>query len=192
MRRTLVCLLLAFWPTIAFAAEPLTLLILHLLRQQLANAIEQAIEQSQREKERQRFVIPPAPYDLDDARLRALIDEGFVHLDRAQRDEVFASLKKILSDPANAAIKPMLVQELAVKASAVRQAHEQFSRLSLPEKRALVAEARSEYEKLPPEERVQMLQVLRSGVVPLPRDLSEMMLAEFSAVVVENASRRSE
>lgn len=192
MRRTLVCLLLAFWPAIASAAEPLTLLIIHLLRQQLATAVEQAIEQAQRERERQRFVIPPAPYDLDDARLRALIDEGFVHLTRAQRDEVFASLKKVLADPANAAIKPMLVQELAVKASAVRQAHEQFSRLSPAEKRALAAEARSEYEKLPPEERMQMLQVLRSGVVPLPRDLNEMILAEFSAVGTESAPRRSE
>lgn len=192
MRRTVVCLLLAVWPAIASAAEPLTLLLIHILRQQLANAIEQAIEQSQREKEQQRFVIPPAPYDLDDTRLRALIDEGFVHLTRAQREEVFASLKKILADPANAAIRPMLVQELAVKAAAARQAHERFSRLSLPEKRALVAEARSEYEKLPPEERVQMLQVLRSGVVPLPRDLSEMMLAEFSAVETDGAPRRSE
>lgn len=182
MRRSLVCVLLALWPSISVAAEPLTLLLIHILREQIASAVQDAIENAQREKERPSFVIPPSPYDLDDDKLKALIDEGFVHLSSAQRDEVFASVKRILSDPENAALKPMLVEELAVKASAVRQAHERLSNLSQVEKKALAVQAREEYEKLPPEEREQMLHVLRSGIVPLPRDLNEMILAEFGTV----------
>jgi hypothetical protein len=182
MRRGLVCLVLALWPAVTFAAEPLTLLLIHIIRSQIESAIEQTIEKAPRERERPMLVIPPAPYDLSDEKLRALIEEGFVHLTRAQRDEVFESVKRILSDPKNAALRPMLVQELAVKASAVRQAHERLAALSPSENKALAVQARQEYEKLPVEERQQMVQVLRSGIAPLPRDLNEMILAEFSSV----------
>lgn len=193
MRRGLICVLLALWPSVAFTAEPLTLLLMHILKDQIASAVEDAIEKSRREEEqRRKYVIPPAQYDLDDQQIKTLIDEGFVHLTAAQRSEVFVSVKRILSDPNNAAIKPMLVQELAIKASAARQAHEKLASLSQTEKRAIVAQAREEYQKLPPEEREQMLQVLRSGAAPLPRDLSDMILAEFSAVPAAEATRRPE
>lgn len=188
MRRSLACLLLAVWPSVTIAAEPLTWLLLHIIRQQIESAVEDAVEKARRERERPVLVIPPAPYDLDDQKLRALIDEGFVYLTRSQRDEVFASVKRVLSDPQNAAMRPMLVQELAVKASAARQAHEQLAALSSAEKKALAVQAREEYERLPPEERLQMMEVLRSGVVPLPRDLNEMILAEFATVRVVPAA----
>lgn len=182
MRRGIACVLLVLWPSVAMAAEPLTWLLLHIIRQQIASAVEDAIEQARRERERPVLVIPPAPYDLDDQKLRMLIDEGFVHLTRSQRDEVFTSVKRVLSDPQNAAMRPMLVQELAVKASAARQAHERLAALSQSEKKALAVQTREQYEKLPPEERQQMIQVLQSGVAPLPRDLNEMILAEFATV----------
>lgn len=188
MRRGLACLILALWPSVSMAAEPLTWLLLHIIRQQIASAVEDAIEQARRERERPVLVIPRAPYDLDDQKLRALIDEGFVHLNRNQRDEVFASVKRILSDPQNAAMRPMLVQELAVKASAARQAHERLAALSRAEKQALAVQAREEYEKLAPAERQQMIDVLQSGVAPLPRDLNQMMLSEFATVRVEPPS----
>lgn len=184
MRRSLVLvsLLLALWPAVGVAADPLTLLLIHIIREQIASAVQDAVEKAQRESERPVLIIPPAPYDLSDEKLRALIDEGFVYLSSAQRDEVFASAKRILSDPNNAALRPMLVQELAVKASAARQAHERLANLSPTEKRALAIQARGEYEKLPPEERQQMIQVLQAGIAPLPRDLNEMILAEFGSV----------
>lgn len=184
MRRSLVLvsLVLALWPAVGVAADPLTLLLIHIIREQIASAVQDAVEKAQRESERPVLVIPPTPYDLDDQKLRALIDEGFVYLSSAQRDEVFASAKRILSDPSHAAIRPMLVQELAVKASAARQAHERLANLSPAEKKALAVQARGEYEKLPPEERQQMIQVLRTGIAPLPRDLNEMILAEFGSV----------
>jgi hypothetical protein len=188
MRRGFVCLLLALLPSVSFAAEPLTLLLIHIIRQQIESAVEDAIENARRERERPVLIIPPAPYDLDDRKLQALIDEGFVHLTRSQRDEVFTSVKRILTDPDNAAMRPMLVQELAVKASAVRQAHERLANLSHGEKKALAVQARGEYEKLAPEERQQMIQVLQTGIAPLPRDLNEMILAEFGSVPVAPAA----
>jgi hypothetical protein len=184
MRRILMCLLLALWPAVVQAAEPLTLILLHIIRQQIANAVENAIEQAQKERERPVVVIPRGPHEIDDQKLRALIDEGFVHLTRAQRDEVFASAKRILAGTENTAQRAALVQELAIKASAVRQAHERLSALSPAQKRALAIEARGEYEKLPAEERQQMMQVLQAGIVPLPRDLNEMILAEFGSVAL--------
>ena len=184
MRRILMCLLLALWPAVVQAAEPLTLILLHIIRQQIANAVENAIEQAQKERERPVVVIPRGPHEIDDQKLRALIDEGFVHLTRSQRDEVFASAKRILAGTENTAQRAALVQELAIKASAVRQAHERLSALSPAQKRALAIEARGEYEKLPAEERQQMMQVLQAGIVPLPRDLNEMILAEFGSVAL--------
>ncbi len=193
MRRSLVCLLLALWPSAGFALEPLTLLLLRMLRDHIISAaIETAVEHARRNEARQPLIIPPAPYDLDDQKLRMLIDEGFVHLSPGQRDEVFASVKRILSDPQNAAIRPIIIQELAVKASAVRQAHEQLASLSAEKKKAIAVEAREEYEKLPPEERRQMIQVLQSGAVPIPRDLNDMILAEFSNVAAPDGARRTE
>ena len=184
IRRSLLCALLALWPSVVQAAEPLTLILLHIIRQQIANAVENAIEQAQKERERPVVVIPRGPHEIDDQKLRALIDEGFVHLTRAQRDEVFASAKRILAGTENTAQRAALVQELAIKASAVRQAHEHLSALSPAQKRALAIEARGEYEKLPAEERQQMMQVLQAGIVPLPRDLNEMILAEFGSVAL--------
>lgn len=190
MRRSLICLVLALWPAAGFAVEPLTLFLLRMLRDQIiSTAIESAIDNARRDEARRPLVIPPAPYDLDDQRLRMLIDEGFVHLTPAQRDEVFASVKRVLSDPQNAALRPTIVQDLAVKASAVRQAHEQLAGLSPEKKKAIAMEARAEYQKLPPEERQQMIQVLQSGVVPIPRDLNDMILAEFRTVRAPDGAR---
>lgn len=181
MRRGLICLLFAVWPGVVYAAEPLTMLLIHILRQQVLNSVQSAIEEAERERARA-AAIPRSQYDIDDQNLKALIDEGFVHLTAAQRNEVYVAVKRTLADPQNAAIRNHLVQELAVKAAAVREAHEQLSSLPPARKRAIVAEARGEYEKLPPAERQQMLQVLQAGIVPLPRDLNDMILAEFSSV----------
>jgi hypothetical protein len=47
--------------------------------------------------------------------------------------------------------------------------------------RAVVAQARVEYDRLPVGQREQMLKVLRRGIPGVPHALNQMMLAEFSA-----------
>jgi hypothetical protein len=184
LRRIVIGGLLAISSSAAFAADPLTLILLRILRDQIITAAAEAAYERLQEPERPAgpIVFPAHPYDLDDARLRTLIEEGFVHLSSAQRDEVFASVKRILADPRNAPMRFHIIEELALKASAVRQAHEQLNTLSDVRKRALATEAREEYRKLAPEERQQMLAVLQSGVMPIPRDLNDMILTEFRSV----------
>jgi hypothetical protein len=167
----------------AAAADPLTLILLRMLRDQvISSSIQSAVEGASSgapKKTEPTIIIPQAPYDLGDEKLRALINEGFVHLTAAQREEVFTSVKRALADPQHAAARPVIIQELALKASAVRQAHEHLNNLSQGDKRIIATQAREEYVKLPEEERLQMIQVLQSGVVPIPRDLNDMILAEF-------------
>jgi hypothetical protein len=185
MRSAVAGLLLAVWSTTAVAADPLTLILLRLLRDQIiSSSIEAAVTSAARSAPRkvEPLLFPPAPYDLGDDRLRALINEGFVHLTASQREEVFLSVKNALADPKHAAARPVIIQELALKASAVRQAHEQLNSLSYNDKRTIARQAREEYQKLPEEERLQMVQVLQSGIAPIPRDLNDMMLAEFRSV----------
>lgn len=168
--------------TSAAAADPLTLILLRMLRDQvISSSIQSAVEDAPpgAPQKTEPIMIPPAPYDLGDEKLRALINEGFVHLTAAQREEVFTSVKRALADPQHAAARPVIIQELALKASAVRQAHEHLNNLSYGDKINIAVQAREEYVKLPEEERLQMIQVLQSGVVPIPRDLNDMILAEF-------------
>lgn len=185
MRCLVAGLLMAVWSATAAAADPLTLILLRMLRDQIvSSSIQAAVEDASLNApgKVEPIVIPPAPYDLGDEKLRVLINEGFVHLTSAQREEVFTSVKRALSDPKHAAARPVIIHELALKASAVRQAHEHLNNLSHGDKRSIAAQAREEYVKLPEEERLQMIQVLQSGIVPIPRDLNDMILAEFRSV----------
>ncbi|MBX3661954.1 MAG: hypothetical protein KF804_05865 [Burkholderiales bacterium] len=181
-RGLLVTLLIAVTSAPVHAAEPLTLFLLKMLRDQIASSvIESAVNAA---------AAPRAPavapalagvHGVDEEQLRGLIDTGFVHLSSSQRQEVYASLVRMLADPKNALARPLIIEQLAQRASAVRSAHEQLALLSNSQKRAIVADARAEYERLRPEERDQLVQLLRSGVAPIPRDLNDQMLAAFTA-----------
>jgi hypothetical protein len=165
------------------AAEPLTLFLLKMLRDQMATAaIESAVKSIPPSAAK-----PPASnalagvHGVTEEQLRALIDAGFVHLTSAQRAEIYASLTRMLADPRNALARPLIIQELAQHASAVRSAHERLAALTIAEKRAIAVDARSEYERLQPQERDQMMRLLKARVAPIPRDLNDLILAEFAA-----------
>ncbi|MDP1716446.1 MAG: hypothetical protein Q8L40_00055 [Burkholderiales bacterium] len=183
-RRSLLGVFLLVWCSGSFAVEPLTLILLRVLRDQMiTSSVQSLVEGAQREGNKPKVaILPPPPYVMEDSKLRALIDEGFVHLTAAQRDEVFSGVRRGLADPKNAHLQPMIIQELALKASAVRQAHERLNNLSYGEKKAIAGQAREEYAGLSSGERQQMIQVLQSGIAPIPRDLNDMMLAEFARV----------
>ena len=184
-RGVFVTLLFAVTAAPAYAAEPLTLFLLKMLRDQIASA---AIESAVNSASRPAVPAPVSPalagvHGVDEEQLRGLIDTGFVHLTAAQRAEIYISLTRMLADPKNALARPLIIEQLAQQASAVRGAHEQLALLSEAQKRAIVADARTEYERLRPEERDQLLQLLQSRVAPIPRDLNDRMLAAFSAAV---------
>lgn len=179
-RAVFITLLFAAVP--AQAAEPLTMYLLKMLRDQLAtSAIESAVSNAALPQQ------PSAPqaltgvYGVSEEQLRALIDAGFVHLTASQRADIYASLTRMLADPKNALARPLIIEELAQHASAVRSAHERLAALSFSEKRAIAMDARSEYERLPSRERDQLMQLLKLRVAPIPRDLNDLILAEFAA-----------
>jgi hypothetical protein len=194
-RGVFITLLLAAGMTPAHAVEPLTLFLLKMLRDQMiSSALESAFTRNPEATEP-----PPVStaltgvYGVNAEQLRGLIDTGFVHLTPAQRDEVYENLMRMLADPKNAPARPMIIQELALKAEAVRSAHERLAALTPAEKRAIAAEARAEFKRLPPGEREQLAQLLRSRVMPIPQDLKELILAELAAVqmVAETPSASS-
>ncbi len=193
-RGVFITLLLAAGAAPAHAAEPLTLFLLKLLRDQMiSSAVESAVDGIPAAAQ------PPAPaaltgvYGVSEEQLRALIDTGFVYLTPAQRAEVYANLTRMLADPKNALARPLIIEELALKASAVRGAHERLAALTEAEKRAIAADARAEYERLPAAERDRLVRLLQTRVTPIPRDLNDLILAEFTAsrTVADAAAARA-
>lgn len=185
-RGAFLTLLLVFVMTPAQATDPLTLYLLKMLRDQMATSmLESAVDSTAPAP------TPPAPlagvYGVSEEQLRDLIDAGFVHLAPAQRAEVHASLIRMLADPKNALARPMIIEELAQRASVVRGAHERLAALTEAEKHAIAADARAVYEGLPPREREQLLQLLRARAAPIPGDLNDLILAEFTATQTEAA-----
>ena len=166
-------------PLHAQAAEPLSLYLLRMLRDQaISKGIEAAVTSVP--------VPPPAPalltnvYGITEEQLRGLIDVGFVHLTSGQRAAIYSSLTRMLADPQNALARPLMIEELAVQASVVRGTLERLAALTSAEKRAIVADARAEYARLPDAERGQLLQLLQARVAPIPRDLNDQILAALT------------
>ena len=182
---------LATLSTPALSLDPLTLILLRMARDRLISAgVENVIDRFAASPRAPVTVQPPAstlPLGMDDTQLQRLIDEGFVHLSAAQRNEVYESVRRILLDPKNAYDAPAIIADLAMKASAVRQAHESLNNLSAARKQSIVTEARAAYEKMPPATREELAEVLRLRVVPMPADLTDMILAEFDRVRAQSA-----
>lgn len=189
-RRCLILMLLLVCSTAAVALEPVLILVLRMLRDQaISTSIERGVGvMRQQPSEPQRpfgyaLASPPIESGTEEQRLRVLIDESFLHLSASQRDSVFAGMQKILRDPQYSASKSQIVAEFSMKARAVRDGYRGLENLSQADKRALATQARQEFSRLPVAERRQMMEVLQSGVLPLPRDLGALMLAELNAVV---------
>lgn len=169
----------------ALAADPLTLIILRMLRDQsISSAIESGATPSpQASKPASAAAAVPAPRPPTEGQwLKGLIDESFIHLGPQQREELLASLQKMLNDPKNQAERANLIAEFTRQAIVMRDAHRYLARLSEDGMKLVAAEARAEFEKLPPEQRRQMMQALQHGVPGMPRELNDMMLAEFNSV----------
>ena len=175
-RAVLVSLLLAFAAP-ASAADPIVMLLLGIAREMAFNAV------------RERLMAPPEPEappvlypgtTVEPAQLRRLIDEGFSYLSRGQREEVFESLHASLMDPKNAGVRASMIEYFADRAMAMRMAQDRLASLSGAEKSRLAAEFREQTAELSPEETAQLAELLRRHVLPVPRDLNDMLLAQLA------------
>lgn len=175
----------ASYSTAALAADPLVLFLLRMMRDQvLSSAVEAGVTGSQQTARPDAPAIPrsaPEP-PAEGLWLKGLIDESFVHLGAQQREELHASLLKMLADPGNAPMRSEIITEFTRQAVAMRDAHRQLSRLSESDMKVIAVEARGEFQRLPPEQRQQLMQALQHGVPGMPRELHDLMLAEFASV----------
>jgi len=173
---TLWLVMCCAWP--ARSAEPLTMILLHVLQQQLGDAIERNLSEA--------GVAPlpspgvqtlPGVQGVSAEQLREMIDTGFVHLTRAQRDEIFGRVMQLMEDPKLVAARPLIVQEIAEKASAARAAHERLASLSDAQKRYIARQTGEELRRLAPAERERFIRLLEARSTPIPRDLNDLILA---------------
>lgn len=109
--------------------------------------------------------------------LRRLIDECFTYLSRDQRGEIFASLNEALLSPKNAAVRAPMIEYFVQHALAVRDTRQRLAQMSETEKQMLAAAFRAETTGMPQEEQEQLSSVLRQGLLPLPEDLNQLLLA---------------
>lgn len=109
--------------------------------------------------------------------LQRLIDDSFTYLSGAQRQEIFDSLHRGLLDPRNAAVRGSMIEYFAHQALAVRATQLRLSQLSYREMQILADEFKREIAAIPDLEREQLREVLNRGLLPVPSDLNQLLLA---------------
>lgn len=165
-------------PGSAYAVDPILMFLIGAARQALearATASVQAAPASGAAAKN----YPGTTVEPD--QLRQLIDASFGYLSERQRAEVFDSLHAALMDPKNAPRRAALIEYFADRALAVRAAQLRLAQLSAREKQALATQFRQAIAELPDEERKQLFALLDNGLLPLPADLNQLLLAELSA-----------
>ena len=113
--------------------------------------------------------------------LRRLIDDSFLYLSDGQRREIFDSLNAALQDPRNAAVRGAMIEYFADRALAVRAAQIRLSQMSWREKEQMAGEFKKEIAELSAEDQAELGKLLRSGLLPVPSDLNQLLLAAFDA-----------
>lgn len=177
MRRALqagVVFLLLTTLALPVRADPLLMFLLGVARDMVASSIK-----------RDAAARPPAPEpapevyagtSIQPAHVRQLIDENFSYLSTDQRDEVFQSLHAELVKPKNAAVRVPLIEYFAERAYQVRAARARLAQLSRAEMQGMAAEFSRQVRGITDEDREQLREVLRRGLLPVPDALGEMML----------------
>jgi hypothetical protein len=107
--------------------------------------------------------------------LRQLIDDSFMYLSESQRREIFDMLHAALMDPKNAAVRAPMIEYFARRALVIRAAQLHLAKLSWPEKERLAAEFKTAFAELPADEKAQLGEVVRRGLLPVPSDLGELL-----------------
>lgn len=166
----------------AAALDPLSLIVLRMLRDHVISSQLEAAFGS--DAAREPVAISPNPRDL-----KALVDEGFPHLEPAQRTAVHERLTEMMSDPEHAAQRDVILNEFVKGASASRRAHQAFAGLTHAQKRTIAVEAAAAYRGKDADALQRAIGLLRSSAVPMPADLRELMLTEFTAESARTLSR---
>jgi hypothetical protein len=176
----LFTLLFAGVVTPAAAADPILMFLLSIAREMIETHVARSRGAPAPEFVPDMAKVYPGT-SVEPDHLRRLIDDSFLYLGDAQRKEIFDALHEALSNPKNAAVRGSMIEYFAQKALTVRAAQLKLSQLSWREKELLAADFRKEITTLSAEEQTQLGGLLRSGLLPVPTDLNQLLLAAFDA-----------
>jgi hypothetical protein len=112
--------------------------------------------------------------------LRRLIQDSFLYLSEAQRDEIFEALHTELMKPENFAIRAPAIDYFAQRALQVRAAQIKLSQLSSSQKHVMAQEFRKEVRGMSDEDQALLRDVLERGLLPVPSDLSQLFLTSLN------------
>jgi hypothetical protein len=164
------------------AADPLLLLLLGIAR-------DMVIDQAQKSPKEKAIDDPFQPdmskvypgTSVEPETLRRLIDDSYSYLSSSQRQEIFEALNAELMNPKNAAMRGAYIEYFADRALTWRAAQMQLAQMPYHEKQRLAEEFKSELPSMPEEEQAKLGKLLRSGMLPVPNDLNQLLLAAFEA-----------
>lgn len=162
------------------AADPILMFLLSMARQMVESQMARARAAPAPELVPEMSRVYPGT-SVEPEHLRRLIDDSFLYLSDGQRREIFDSLHAALSDPKNAAVRGAMIEYFATKALTVRAAQIRLSQMSWREKELLAGEFKGEIASLSAEDQTELGELLRSGLLPVPNDLNQLLLAAFDA-----------
>jgi hypothetical protein len=159
----------------ALAVDPFAMFLIGIARDMVINYANRPPLQAEEQMPDLSLVYPGTTVEPE--YLRKLIDDSFMYLSEGQRREIFDMLHGALMDPKNAAVRAPMIEYFARRALTIRAAQLHLAKLSWPEKERLAAEFKTAYAELPPDERAQLGEVVRRGLLPVPSDLGELLAA---------------
>ena len=179
LRRGVLFTLLFFGVVAPAAADPILMFLIGIAR-------DMVISHANRDRTADKPEVPMPDFSrvypgtsIEPDVIRRLIDDSFLYLSSEQRREIFESLNAALLNPKNAAVRAPMIQYFAEKALTIRAAQLQLAKMPYSEKQRLANEFKTEIAELSPEDRVQLGELLRSGLLPVPGDLNQLLLAAF-------------
>lgn len=188
LRSLVLAAALALVPPSAHAADPILMLLLGFVQNRMASLAAEKPANPPSAPQAPRLAPKPiAEMQIED--LRAVVDDSFAYLSRTQRRELVAGLEHVLSDPANTPYRISILTQFLMMAQQVRHAHDTLDRLSSEQKKLVAVQFTQNFRQLPPEQQAALSQQLRSRALPVPADLSDMMLAELAGAGAPQRAR---
>ena len=163
------------------AADPMLMFLIGIAREMVVNHANTPASERIPEQPTPDFSRVYPGTSVEPEVLRRLIDDSFLYLSDGQRREIFDSLNAALMNPKNAAVRGTMIEYFAEKALTIRAAQQQLARMPWSEKQRIAAEFKAELAELPAEDQAELGQLLRSGLLPVPNDLNQLLLAAFDA-----------
>ncbi len=161
------------------AADPILMFLIGVAREMVVNHANAPASERVPEQPMPDFSLVYPGTSVEPKILRQLIDDSFLYLSDGQRREIFDSLNAALLNPKNAAVRGTMIEYFAEKALTIRAAQLQLARMPWSEKQRIAEEFKTELAELTAEDKAQLGQLLRKGLLPVPNDLNQLLLGAF-------------